>query len=580
MMMEEGKLGDGDDIEGKVGGGSGDLNCGNGRTILEQVGEYLSEQGRQGVRRGGGKQERDGGGRGVMGRDGDGSEGEGGEGAHGWSAEEMQIDLERLGHSLLEGGGMVVEMREWGVLQAIFLDFSLLEETHHGKLEDDLEVHHHSKIAVAKRGGEGRRGDDHEEGGHEEGEEDDKQGQEQQPQHVRPRMVFSPMMSPLVQSHGSATNTPMLSADLAHTTHNTPYLQHEVHGIGMHALAKQSSFSPLSSPALMAVEGVRSNSFSLPEASLVTRRSSGASRSKKTPHSTPYMSAGSGKVSKHSPLVGPKKTIANTGSAAVTAAATSSSSSSSKYKGQIWDDMFKLPNSSIAIPSSQQYSTSLGSVSGDTPTSHSTVSSTSLGPADDHFSDEHMKPATLMNFPKFILPSVTNNHTTSSSSPSNGMVIRATESPVIRPRHQNGVPTNSAATVNNKGKNINNNKGADNSSTGAAVSVPPTAVSIPDSLHMKNIPNGSSEHNVPVESQHHTKRTSRSASNRSNNDELIKKEVHKVAEQGRRNRLNNALVELNTLLPQELKDSVQVPSKATTVEMACEYIKQLTSQKK
>jgi hypothetical protein len=70
-----------------------------------------------------------------------------------------------------------------------------------------------------------------------------------------------------------------------------------------------------------------------------------------------------------------------------------------------------------------------------------------------------------------------------------------------------------------------------------------------------------------------------------------KRTSHKIAEQGRRNRINSALQEIATLLPQapaeaklsegdesEKKDSKtgNTPnSKASTVEMAIEYIKQL-----
>lgn len=61
-------------------------------------------------------------------------------------------------------------------------------------------------------------------------------------------------------------------------------------------------------------------------------------------------------------------------------------------------------------------------------------------------------------------------------------------------------------------------------------------------------------------------------------DQQQKKEVHKAAEQGRRDRLNNALAELHSLIPTEMKESVLIPSKATTIEMACAYIRQLAQQ--
>jgi hypothetical protein len=70
-----------------------------------------------------------------------------------------------------------------------------------------------------------------------------------------------------------------------------------------------------------------------------------------------------------------------------------------------------------------------------------------------------------------------------------------------------------------------------------------------------------------------------------------KRTSHKIAEQGRRNRINSALQEIATLLPRPPKDSEgegsdnkkekagSVPnSKASTVEMAIEYIKQLQQE--
>ncbi|ODQ80071.1 hypothetical protein BABINDRAFT_24993, partial [Babjeviella inositovora NRRL Y-12698] len=64
-----------------------------------------------------------------------------------------------------------------------------------------------------------------------------------------------------------------------------------------------------------------------------------------------------------------------------------------------------------------------------------------------------------------------------------------------------------------------------------------------------------------------------------------KKQSHKIAEQGRRNRMNVAIQELYTLLPLDFihryqqdktdKGEVIIPSKATTVEVACDYIRWL-----
>lgn len=81
-----------------------------------------------------------------------------------------------------------------------------------------------------------------------------------------------------------------------------------------------------------------------------------------------------------------------------------------------------------------------------------------------------------------------------------------------------------------------------------------------------------------------------------------KRTSHKIAEQGRRNRINSALQEIATLLPRNTKDSSgeksgsgdggekdgengapaktaqSANSKASTVEMAIEYIKQLQKE--
>lgn len=51
-----------------------------------------------------------------------------------------------------------------------------------------------------------------------------------------------------------------------------------------------------------------------------------------------------------------------------------------------------------------------------------------------------------------------------------------------------------------------------------------------------------------------------------------KKTSHKLAEQGRRNRMNQAVYELGKLIPPSLHEQVSIPSKATTVELAATYI--------
>lgn len=57
-----------------------------------------------------------------------------------------------------------------------------------------------------------------------------------------------------------------------------------------------------------------------------------------------------------------------------------------------------------------------------------------------------------------------------------------------------------------------------------------------------------------------------------------KKASHKLAEQGRRNRMNQAVYELSKLIPNDYHEQVSIPSKATTVELAATYIRRLLDE--
>lgn len=54
-----------------------------------------------------------------------------------------------------------------------------------------------------------------------------------------------------------------------------------------------------------------------------------------------------------------------------------------------------------------------------------------------------------------------------------------------------------------------------------------------------------------------------------------KKALHKLAEQGRRNRMNQAVYDLGKLIPKSYHEQVSIPSKATTVELALAFIRDL-----
>ncbi|KAF6012059.1 hypothetical protein HII13_001862 [Brettanomyces bruxellensis] len=72
----------------------------------------------------------------------------------------------------------------------------------------------------------------------------------------------------------------------------------------------------------------------------------------------------------------------------------------------------------------------------------------------------------------------------------------------------------------------------------------------------------------------------RRGSSSSGKSNCSKKMNHKLAEQGRRNRMNVAIQELDNLIPDTYKDGAMVPSKATTVEMSSKYIRDLQTENK
>ncbi|AMD20661.1 HDL083Wp [Eremothecium sinecaudum] len=424
-----------------------------------------------------------------------------------WSPDNI-LGLEEFDRSLLEVGNRELDAKPHvsvpgADLSTAVIDFSLLDENHVPEYEEsDSRYHqgHSLDHGQAERYSSNQNLEDD---------------------------IFSPMVSPMVAPWKSVSNTPFLNANTLHTTQNTPYLQTENKAAGAHLLKDKKTFSPLSSPALKAVKGCRSNSFSLPEASIT----SGKSRSKRTPHSTPYMAASSGKVVKQSPLVGPRK-----------------APSPPRMKSSAWDDMLRLPGPSISTQSTQHYAASLGSASEGTPHSHSAVSTSSMGTGDEpQPMEEQQHSSSMVNFTQLILPS--NNNTSRTSPPSDGKAIRATESAVFNARKYS---VNADNDVNQPHSKANGNSKS-------------------NAYSAKNLQD-------PMLKKRDARSTT--ADNYQNDDEYTKKEVHKAAEQIRRNRLNNALLELNSLIPQEMKETVQIPSKATTVELACKYIKQLTGKER
>ncbi|QEU60988.1 Pho4 [Kluyveromyces lactis] len=507
------------------------------------------------------------------------------------------------------------------------LDFSLIEDEHH---EQHQNSHHHSQQQQQHHG---HQNSHH---AHSSVGPEDSNGSE----HVRPDMVFSPMVSPMVMPTNSLHNTPFMgpSGVPYGNVQNTPFMP-ENSSSSMPSSTTQehgphtSKFSPLTSPALNAIEQQhlqqrqqqqqQQQGFSLPDASISSSRKSSTTntRSKRTPHTTPLMgptqsnqTTNTNKIIKHSPHISSRRSL-------------------TKFKSGSRDDMvFKLPDSSLKNENA-------GSHNSNNHTPNSAHSSSNGSNSD------RMTPSSLMNYPKIILPSNSNT-----MAPSNDeSVLRATESPVIKPKKYSEGYYNTAAThrqssveeaggtgaggennekqsptVQKQGFNninsssnssntklkknngstttsptINANANSTTSTSGATATAAPSLTAPSASSSNSSVKSNGRTRSVP------RRRTSLRGSNRSSqkpkssseddendadadrenerdeedddDDDVVKKQkqVHKVAEQGRRNRLNNALKDLESLIPKELKDVAAIPSKATTVELAAQYIRQL-----
>lgn len=403
--------------------------------------------------------------------------------------------------------------------------------------------------------------------------------------HVRPDMVFSPMGSPMVVPNQpvsvSANATPFLgSSACSNSTSNTPYLGANSGGFKMkknNGRNVNNQFSPLTSPALVASDQQQMLNFALPESSLSRRVSSTAPRGKRVAGSS-----ASSKVVKNSPNL------------------TSRRRYSSEYlkncnSSNSWDDLiFKLPENEVSLGHLQQNQSQA-------PKNEENVSPEGDVPSSP---ESKMTPAALMNYPRVILPSNKprdgtndssqspdgaleletnysdkdyNNSNYSSKNSSNGTngsdsggkIWRATESPVIKPKHS---ANQTRPQVRNSQPSAGNSNSTLSSATAAAAPIA-TDTSRQEGVNLVRSKTSRSS-SVSLSGNGNAA----GAGSPGEEDEYSKREVHKVAEQGRRNRLNVALTELNSLLPSEIKDSVSIPSKATTVELACIYIKQLLEQ--
>ncbi|SCV01146.1 LANO_0F10374g1_1 [Lachancea nothofagi CBS 11611] len=408
---------------------------------------------------------------------------------------------------------------------------------------------------------------------------------------VRPDMVFSPMVSPVVEP---ATHH---STSASHT--NTPFLRSQATNSSHSAIpSSKPHFSPLSSPAMDALENL---------AALKRVSSSSSSRGKRTPMSTPALTATTAVTSAAQSSSSSSASV-NTNSKVVKnspqlAHRRSANSVYTKRKSTVssnWDDMFKLPDSSIPPPpltpatvagnppiglAGQHHyedskSSRPASSMSSTRTHNSANSTVTLGNSDLELDGYHphqlyhndATPATVMKYPKVILPSTASVTTQSpvrdsvqatggSGNDNNGGhqdFIVASESPVIKAT--NPSPFFQRSSTNRK-------------ISAGAVSVRTT----PElKAHHKN---SKSLCDIDGDGDDASATADNTESGQGEEyGDKNKKDVHKAAEQGRRNRLNNALAELHGLIPLELRESILIPSKATTVELACDYIRDLLAR--
>ncbi|CEP60615.1 phosphate-sensing transcription factor PHO4 LALA0_S01e15016g [Lachancea lanzarotensis] len=439
---------------------------------------------------------------------------------------------------------------------------------------------------------------------------------------VRPDAVFSPVLSPVVapvtgsvhqnHTHNHNQNHFQPSASTQsqpHSSHyqarnysggttssaNTPLLRSQAPGS---AHTSKPQFSPLSSPAIDALDSL---------AALKRVSSSSSSRGRKTPFSTPALTATTVSTSSAVGLPSSSTSTVSTGSKVVKsspqlARKRSVAPTYGRRKSGLpsnWDEMFALPDSSIPPPplppaaaatfaQSQLPQQQNDDVPNPRPTSsvsstrtqnssNSTVPLSSLDLEFDHFDQQqpesHESGSVVpTNYPKVILPStsfrsgqspgraqpsIATNHTNANGGHN---VIVASESPVIKAK--NPSPSFSAPAITRK-------------TSGGSIRIRATPELKPLRKSSKSSLDGQENEDI---SMRDLDEMLRNGGGGGGGGDQHRKDVHKAAEQGRRNRLNTALTELHALIPSELKGSTLVPSKATTVELACIYIRELIAK--
>lgn len=332
---------------------------------------------------------------------------------------------------------------------------------------------------------------------------------------VRTDLIFTPLVSPLV--------TPM---DHGGQKHNYHHHHHHHHHQGSQDTT--GMFSPLTSPLLefqhmksSPIIRIKKDPYDDPNSHFQRRKSA---QMNKTPGSTPIVGPTvPGRVTKQSPVVKPKRHIGN------------------KHFGDI-----KLPESSMDFKAPNSI-----------PKRSKAIRESPEIDDQDH---PLVTPATLMNFQldhsnkedQQVLLNTNRAHSNSSSP----VILPSSTTPLMGPRR--------SSSISSKRKSGRN-----------------SSVSSTSTLLATNHGNGSStslnsrsqfEEHDPLEPRQDTSRQDTFDQQESH---LDKKVNHKLAEQGRRNRMNLLIQNLDKLIPNDWKKDVLVPSKLTTIEIAIEYLKYL-----
>ncbi|CDK25328.1 unnamed protein product [Kuraishia capsulata CBS 1993] len=370
------------------------------------------------------------------------------------------------------------------------------------------------------------------------------------PQSYKPEVIFTPLISPAVTPLDSNRNK-SLSAQ----------------GNG--------NFSPLTSPALefqhprspvmrtkRSPNSMGSSSVSPPipshdEASLKTKKP-------KTPASTPLVGPSlSGRMAKQSPVIKARRggytpSLKRQSSSSFHGSSRSSSVISMMTPSSVstQDTEVALPDAELMlpppVPRKERQTTS--------PEEDERISSTS---------SETMRPATPAMLMSFTMQKLQQNQ----NSERNLQQTSQSQSPLKSHPHSNSHDNLNDPAYNGNVVFANPRR---HSSTQSSPVILPSSSSM---TTLTNVKSSTSVDDHPIEHTRSDSVHSNSGSRSYVEEKMPDKKVnHKLAEQGRRNRMNVAIQELEQLIPEPLRKTVVVPSKATTVELASRYIAHLQEQ--